>query len=302
MSTEQIILIALAVNFIVAVAVVIVPRIRQRRAEAAANHAAALRVAAGAPSGNSAGNPAAAPPPSGVASDAGEPRFPPTNAFRSAEAPAPRGSIATDGETGLDLAPAWARWLGEEDARIRRFHRPATIVLVDLTGLERLADRLGDEAAERLIPPIATTMRRQSRATDHLARLGPTTFGALLTETDEVRAINFVERVRSACDVWLEAGAVMLRLSMGWAEMSPERRAEVALPVAERRLYDERKRTWAMLFRQTDQGEVAEHSEAQLIHDLEVLRGGGRPKAGRTEGSASSPTGTARPDRDRRRP
>jgi diguanylate cyclase (GGDEF)-like protein len=156
----------------------------------------------------------------------------------------------TDRETGLDLPPTWARWLAEEDARVRRFHRPATVVLVELSWLDRLADRLGDEAAQRLIPPIAHTMRRNARATDHLARLGPTLFGAILPETDEVRAINYIERVRSACDVWLEAGAVMLKLSVGWAEMSADRPAEVALPDAERRLYEERQRTWTILSRQ----------------------------------------------------
>jgi diguanylate cyclase (GGDEF)-like protein len=147
-----------------------------------------------------------------------------------------------DPETGLDVEAAWTRWLGEEDARARRFHRPATVVLVELAGLDRLVDRVGHEAAERLIPPIAATMRRYGRETDHVARLGPTRFGALLTETDEVRAINYVERIRSACDVWLAAGAISLRLAIGWAEISPDRRAGVALTEAEQRLFAERQR------------------------------------------------------------
>src|SRR4029078_8248036 len=98
-----------------------------------------------------------------------------------------------------------------EAPRCSRSHRPATFVVLELSGLDRLADRLGDEAASRLIPPIATTLRENARATHPLPRLAPTRFGAILVETDEIRAINFVERIRSACDVWLEAGAVMLR-------------------------------------------------------------------------------------------
>jgi diguanylate cyclase (GGDEF)-like protein len=190
-----------------------------------------------------------------AALDAGAPWFPrPDSGFGPPKSPA--APIATDPETGFDLGPSWARWLGEEEARIRRYHRPATIVLVELSGFDRLAERFGDDAAQRLIPPIATTLRRNARATDHLARLGPTRFGAILTETDEIRAINFLERVRSACDVWLEAGAVMLRLSVGWAEMSPDRPAEVALPEAERRLYEERQRTSATLSRSADQRDI----------------------------------------------
>jgi diguanylate cyclase (GGDEF)-like protein len=154
--------------------------------------------------------------------------------------------------TGLDLPGAWTRWLTEEDARVQRFHRPATIVLVELAGLERLADRMGEDAASRLIPPIATTLRRDARATDHLARLGEARFAALLPETTEVQAIHYVERVRSACDVWLEAGAVALRLSIGWAEVNPTRHADLAVLDAERRLFAEREKARGQLARADD--------------------------------------------------
>jgi diguanylate cyclase (GGDEF)-like protein len=273
MPTETIILVALAINLVVAAAVVIVPRVRNRRSPAAMIDASrATRSSAAEPMIGSPSRPSAH-----AAGDAGAgaPWFPaPVDgpAMRSAtrSAPGPErgvpstpapaafgtsvsGVAAIDPATGLDMEPAWYRWLSEEEARIRRFHRPATVVFVELTGLDRLADRLGDEAAGRLIPPIATTMRRQARATDHLARLGPTLFGAILTETDEIRAINYIERIRGACDVWLEAGAVMLRLSVGWAEVGPDRPAEVAVPDAERRLYEERQRTWAVLAREAEQ-------------------------------------------------
>ena len=165
-------------------------------------------------------------------------------ASHGAELAASRAPYRLDGpvdaDTGLDVGAAWARWMAEEEARIRRFHRPATVVLVELAGLDRLVARLGSEAAERLIPPIATTMQREARATDHLARLGATRFAVLLPETDEIRAINYVERVRSACDLWLASGAVALRLSIGWAEIGPNRPAAVATADAESRLFAER--------------------------------------------------------------
>ena len=147
-----------------------------------------------------------------------------------------------DPTTGFEGPAAWTRRLNEENARVQRYGHPATIVLVELGGLDRLAERLGSAAAERLIPPIATTMRRNARSADCLARLSPTRFAALLPYTDEVRAINFVERVRSACDVWLEAGAVSLRLSIGWAEISKTQPVDPAILAAERRLNSERHR------------------------------------------------------------
>jgi diguanylate cyclase (GGDEF)-like protein len=137
----------------------------------------------------------------------------------------------------------WATWLDEEAARTARYDRPVTIVLVELAGLERLADRVGSAAADRLIPPVASTIRRQARAADRLARLSTTRFGLLLVETNEVSAINYIERVRSSCDVWLAAGAVSLRLSVGWAEIRPDRTVEAAAREAEQRLFDDRRRS-----------------------------------------------------------
>jgi diguanylate cyclase (GGDEF)-like protein len=137
----------------------------------------------------------------------------------------------------------WAAWLDEEAARAARYQRPVTIVLVELAGLDRLADRVGRVAADRLIPPVASTIRRHARAADRLARLSPTRFGVLLVETDEIRAINYIERVRSACDVWLASGAVALRLSVGWAEIRPDRSVELAVHEAEQRLFDDRRRS-----------------------------------------------------------
>jgi diguanylate cyclase (GGDEF)-like protein len=147
-----------------------------------------------------------------------------------------------DPQTGLDVSSTWGRWLREEETRVRRYRHPATLVLVEVEGLDRLIERLGTEAAERLIPPIAATMRRHARESDRIARLGPARFGALLPETDEVAAINYVERVRTTCDLWLAAGAVSLRLSMGWAEANASRSMDVALEAAEGRLHVERHR------------------------------------------------------------
>ena len=148
----------------------------------------------------------------------------------------------TDAQTGLELSPTWERWLTEEDARVKRYHRPATIVIVEIEGLERLAERLGSAAADRLIPPVAVTLRRHARQSDRIARLGRARFGAILVETGEVEAINYIERIRSAADLWLASGAVALRLSIGWAEANTSRGTGRAVEAAEERLNGERRR------------------------------------------------------------
>jgi len=150
--------------------------------------------------------------------------------------------IQADTVTGFDGPATWAKRLTEENARVQRYGRAATVVLVELAGVDRLAERLGPDAAERLVPPIGATMRRQARSADSLARLSQTRFAVLLPDTDEVKAINYVERVRAACDVWLEAGAVSLRLSMGWAEINANQPVDPAVQTAEQRLNVERHR------------------------------------------------------------
>jgi diguanylate cyclase (GGDEF)-like protein len=231
---------AIVVNLVLAIGLIVAPRLRARRGGPGRTGAgdAMMGVGPGRPMMSGQGTPLA-------------PRFvsPPDPARVGAWMEATGGGAydrakpaPTDPATGLDLAPAWSKWLAEEGARIGRYGRPATVILVEVAGLERLAERLGPAAADRLIPPIATTMRRHARAADNIARLGPARFGALLPETDEIRAINYVERARSACDVWLAAGAVALRLSIGWAEIGANQPVAVAVQTAERRLNEERQR------------------------------------------------------------
>ena len=145
-------------------------------------------------------------------------------------------SILTDPLTGLDNRLAWDRLLREENARKRRYGRPVSLVIAELYGLDALADLVGREAADKLVPAIAEALTRYGRAPDRVARVGHARFHILLPETDEVRAINYIERVRQACDLWLEAGAVALNLSLGWASPGPDDDLETAMVTAEDRL------------------------------------------------------------------
>jgi diguanylate cyclase (GGDEF)-like protein len=227
-STETllvVLVVATAVNLVLAFALVVVPRLRRSgdRGHDEANVFRARTSAAVAAGGATSKDPAD--------------RRPLTAMFGPGA-----GAVPSDPQTGLDAPSTWTRWLHEEETRVRRYHRPATVVLVELEGLDRLVERLGPAAADRLIPPVAATMRRHARESDRVARLGPARFGAILPETDEVRAINYVERVRSTCDLWLASGAVSLRLSMGWAEMNASHLLEATLAAAEDRLNAERRR------------------------------------------------------------
>jgi diguanylate cyclase (GGDEF)-like protein len=231
---DTVLLIALVVNALIVAGLIVAPRVRNWWRRRSAGPPIAKGV-------STSGRPGRA------AADAGQPWFvtPSPNGAANGAASGDRARIvlASVSMPALASPSSWATWLEEEAARAVRYERPATIVLVELAGLDRLADRVGVAAADRLIPPVASTIRRHARAADRLARLSATRFGVLLVETDEVSAINYIERIRSNCDVWLAAGAVSLRLSAGWAEIRPDRGAEAALREAEQRLFDDRRRS-----------------------------------------------------------
>jgi diguanylate cyclase (GGDEF)-like protein len=229
---------ALIVNALVVASLIAAPRVREWSTRRSRARSALIARAIGDP------------PPS-QDSDASQPWFaaPPSdgssNGSPRAAAHLQRITVERPSEAlpAMGSASTWAAWLDEETARTVRYQRPVTIVLAELAGLDRLADRVGSAAADRLIPPVASTIRRHARAADRLARLSTTRFGILLVETDEVSAINYIERIRSNCDVWLAAGAVSLRLSVGWAQIRPDRTIEASVHEAEQRLFDDRRRT-----------------------------------------------------------
>ena len=146
-------------------------------------------------------------------------------------------------DPAIDEAVDWECRVREEGVRLSRYRRPVTVVLVELDGFERLASRLGSDVADRLVPAIAETLVRRSRATDHVARLGSVRFGVLMPETDEIEAINYTERVRTECDRWLAAGSVATRLAVGWACPRAGADLNAAVRIAEERLQADRRRT-----------------------------------------------------------
>jgi diguanylate cyclase (GGDEF)-like protein len=148
----------------------------------------------------------------------------------------------TDPLTGLLRQAEWDRILIDEAARIERYGRPATVVFIDVEGLERLTSVLGPTAGDRILPALANVLARQARGSDHVARLGPGRFGVLLTETGEVEAVNYVERVRLACELWLESGAIAMRLAIGWAAPPAEGGLADAFALAQDRMFAELRR------------------------------------------------------------
>jgi diguanylate cyclase (GGDEF)-like protein len=155
--------------------------------------------------------------------------------------------IGRDPLTGLLDAVSFKEVLAHEDAREQRYGRPSTVVVFELDGLSKIVDKLGPNTGDRIEVALADTIARLARRADYVARLEAGRYGVLLPETDEVAAINYVERIRRACDLWLESGAIAMRLAIGWASAGGDIQLAAATRTATDRMRLESRRNARMV-------------------------------------------------------
>ena len=141
--------------------------------------------------------------------------------------------------SGLPGPAFWHAIVPTESARARRYRRPVTVVLVEIQGLAKLADEWGEDVAGQAVAAIARIVRRESRSSDYVARVGVDRLGLLLPETDEVAAINFVERVREPCERELRGAPEGVRVAFGWASPAGNTTLLDAVAEAEARLRED---------------------------------------------------------------
>ena len=92
----------------------------------------------------------------------------------------------------MDTRPDWDIALRHEDARMARYGRPASVVVIRL----RLA---AAASTDRLAARVGAIVRAHARETDRVTRAAADRFHVLLPETEEAEAQTLLERVRKAC-------------------------------------------------------------------------------------------------------
>jgi diguanylate cyclase (GGDEF)-like protein len=157
------------------------------------------------------------------------------------DAPVPPPTGWSDPLTGTDGPHYWDRLIISETARVRRYKRPTTVVLVEIAGLARLGRLWGPDVAERTLVNAARTLSQSIRTSDHIARIEPIRFGILLTETSEIAAINFIERARASCERDLRVASEVVGVAFGWASPPKSWDLADAAAIAAKRLTAELK-------------------------------------------------------------
>lgn len=111
---------------------------------------------------------------------------------------------------------------------VRRYGRPASVVVIDLDHFKAVNDRYGHAAGDALLQATAGLLKQHERGADLPARLGGEEFAILLPETDLEGAAALAERLREACEalrVTVPGGlwtGLTVTMSLGAASCDPE--------------------------------------------------------------------------------
>lgn len=98
----------------------------------------------------------------------------------------------TDHITGMVNSRYFHELLDAELKRAGRYHRPFTLMYIDLDNFKQVNDQFGHEEGDKLLAYIAGELKRAVRSTDTVARLGGDEFVILFPEagSEEARVVT----------------------------------------------------------------------------------------------------------------
>jgi diguanylate cyclase (GGDEF)-like protein len=104
----------------------------------------------------------------------------------------------TDGLTGLYNSRHFYAILRKEMARIDRYDRALSLVMMDIDNFKAYNDAYGHLAGDDLLQDLARFLQNQIRSTDLAFRYGGEEFALLLPETEKLAAAQLAERIRAS--------------------------------------------------------------------------------------------------------
>lgn len=103
----------------------------------------------------------------------------------------------TDSMTGLYNRRHFLSLAETEWARFRRYHRPLSLLMVDIDHFKRVNDSYGHATGDIALTSVAAICMEGHRSTDIVGRIGGEEFAVLLPETESPRAAMVAERIRN---------------------------------------------------------------------------------------------------------
>lgn len=115
--------------------------------------------------------------------------------------------------------------LEREFARARRYHRPMSLLYIDLDGFKAVNDQFGHLFGDDVLRGAARALQGVLRSTDLLARIGGDEFAVLMPETTIEGARNAARKLRRALSAYgeqLGAEVPPLTFCAGISQLDPE--------------------------------------------------------------------------------
>jgi len=125
-----------------------------------------------------------------------------------------------DGLTGVNNRRFFEQRIGEELDRCRRNSDPISCLFLDIDFFKVVNDKEGHQAGDKVLCAVAHAIKTQLRNNDILARYGGEEFVALLSNVNEIMALEIAERIRKSIQtlvIKLDEGSISVTISIGSA-------------------------------------------------------------------------------------
>ncbi len=132
-----------------------------------------------------------------------------------------RDRAERDALTGLLNRKGYDRRLKEEVARARRSGQELSVIFMDLNNLHDINKEEGHAGGDKKIKAAAESLKRVSRETDVLARIGGDEYVALLPNTQKEQAMSYWDRL------FPELALSDVKISAGIGKVTPGTQDEV---------------------------------------------------------------------------
>jgi diguanylate cyclase (GGDEF)-like protein len=143
--------------------------------------------------------------------------------------------------TKLPNRRQFLRSLETEFARVQRYDRPLSVLMIDADDFKLINDRYGHFAGDEVLQALAVRFRGIVRQIDLLGRLGGEEFAVALMETDMPAALETAERLRreiAAEPFQVAAGKIQVTVSVGVAtRRARDDNAAQLLSLADKAMY-----------------------------------------------------------------
>lgn len=128
--------------------------------------------------------------------------------------------------------------------RCKRYHRQATLLLLDVDEFKKINDRHGHPIGDAVLKNIARTLETNVRANDQIFRIGGDEFAVILPETDQTAAKSVVGKLKEKAIVTIPGiPEHKVTFSIGIQEFLPEFTAsDEWYALADAELYREKER------------------------------------------------------------